>query len=1833
MMNSSYLRARKSGDKLIEDHAQRQLQTFLDEIKNGTRNYRTIASLDEQISQAYRGRCILELLQNAHDALINASDDDPKKIYFSLRSGNEPVLLIANSGNPFYEENFNGLCELGQSSKDPNECIGNKGLGFRSILEISSCPEIWSSAPTNKNVAFAFKFTHSVFDKIEYALQQFENNGLGVESPFASGRFLVDWSEEQLQQFRDSTAKNNIDFSKEVNAYLSPYLFPLPSSENDPEVEYLLENGYVTVIRLPINVGETKLQEEAVQSVREQLDKLDEKSMVFLPYVEKLIIDTDQGKRTLERLSHSVSEIADSFSYRQEQLLVTQSCSIQGAHPIRTFRKWTCEIGGDRNPEQAKQIRSKVAHLPNQWPDVNRVTVSVAVEETADPREGCFVIFLPTEMNTGTCAYINAPFYGTVDRRHIDFSDSYNDFLLTTALTLIFYVVTRLIEENLQNNPSAAKAVIDLLSSVAAVSGQDYKLIDRLKQFAAENKRFLHELNLILCYDGWVKPTTARLLLPSISEDSSIGYEDWRSHATFSIVSNNLHDRQTAVRTLIEDLEGTVFPTDSEWVQTLEKVAKSVKNEGIDTTWYEFLKSALAVLPENLRREPRPSEDDPLASAKFIPDQDNRLHSASDSTKLFFQPIRGVDDAADLVEKIPQFLRNRVAFLHGSVETRHGPQSQNTPVQKFLEGRFVQAFRREELIRDVVLPALDNLSNSEHSNTRKIYSELFPWIMTLVGDSPRDTLWPLLEKLPAACNGGWYPMKEAIFGPQWLGRQGSEIVTLANNLPTIPAEELFKRFILPPDDPSWGQDVHQFRKFFSKLGVSDGLRLVSADKVNVTSKNHEFSITSKKPEIIPQSNWDAWRASVNKEYKVQYSSLFEWQLSEIKWIPELNYFESLNSAGSTALSKVLLLSITSWPEGWQSVQAKKTWGDRWPVRIISPLKFWLAEIGWLNDGEILEPLNQRWLIPYSNVVRQAYRYEHLQPLSVELAHQLDSQPNLVSTLKDFGLNIYPEEGERIGPSLLNALARAWQINNVPSGRFDAFLGQVRDAWRRFDVTQGLPRKFLVRTGRRNFSVYDKNQLSEVYLPDDRQRTKTLYRLEKPVLEMYAIDAAKHGKELFKSVGVKLASSLEEKFFVDDICWSGMPEDWTMLESSTLKWLPVTLLSIAAYGGDNPTGSNTKGWHDACNKLRSTKVSGCRTIVQQLLDGDYIVAESEFSAQWLPGNVLAVPFDIDSSYGVLEPAAQSLLDRQDIVKDLRLVLGALSGKEKPTSKEIETALELAEIEVQQIAEINNHWVGSVSQIADRIRPLLTLLNIPIDELNTVASDIDSLTNWLHTLQLHWPVDDLLSTARQYLDDDYEMGLASWRALGESAQLFKWRAVLERLDYQCHNLINSNVEQQFKEHLESIQLLLQCFARHVAIDSKNLELFHTIENSRKNLQVCPDWSTYWWEVPFKVVMDVLCRGYAKVLDRQDSHLQMFQRANSSEELQEEFRISGIDAEQSPYDIARRNAEQLQNTIADLFDLYRTWVELNGAADLVFEQPKPPSELEIEAYLHYWCSRELLDQALKIIGDQKFIDSCKDCSDLDQIRKKLDLTEDRVESKRQEHQDHERDKVRQARTFNAAGIDFEVGVSRYEDLFKRIVNGGLPDPVGPEASKDEYTNLDNPPVSGTSPKGPNYKPGGSRPKSQNDFLEFVGVVGEIHAYRFLRQKFNNAVSADSWVSETRKRVLPLVHRETDKTNDGLGFDFTFHHNRKTWNVEVKATSGTDTQFDLGISEIEAATRLARKRGGRWRILRVSEALSNHPRFDWLPNPFEEGFKQKYRLHKGGMRVAFKRQKGKDS
>lgn len=50
----------------------------------------------------------------------------------------------------------------------------------------------------------------------------------------------------------------------------------------------------------------------------------------------------------------------------------------------------------------------------------------------------------------------------------------------------------------------------------------------------------------------------------------------------------------------------------------------------------------------------------------------------------------------------------------------------------------------------------------------------------------------------------------------------------------------------------------------------------------------------------------------------------------------------------------------------------------------------------------------------------------------------------------------------------------------------------------------------------------------------------------------------------------------------------------------------------------------------------------------------------------------------------------------------------------------------------------------------------------------------------------------------------------------------------------------------------------------------------------------------------------------------------------------------------------------------------------------------------------------------------------------------------------------------------------------------------------------------------------------------------------------------------------------------------------------------------------------------GAEWRrILRVRDALSDTPAFEWLPNPFEPDGRKLFRLEKAGMTVVYVRKK----
>ena len=102
-------------------------------------------SQEAQVASDYRGRLIYELLQNADDAMADAGTANDR-VSFHVT---DDELWIANTGRALTDDDVFGLCGLGASSKmdargHRRASIGHKGLGFKSVLEITAAPTVYT---------------------------------------------------------------------------------------------------------------------------------------------------------------------------------------------------------------------------------------------------------------------------------------------------------------------------------------------------------------------------------------------------------------------------------------------------------------------------------------------------------------------------------------------------------------------------------------------------------------------------------------------------------------------------------------------------------------------------------------------------------------------------------------------------------------------------------------------------------------------------------------------------------------------------------------------------------------------------------------------------------------------------------------------------------------------------------------------------------------------------------------------------------------------------------------------------------------------------------------------------------------------------------------------------------------------------------------------------------------------------------------------------------------------------------------------------------------------------------------------------------------------------------------------------------------------------------------------------------------------------------------------------------------------------------------------------------------------------------------------------------
>lgn len=199
---------------------------------------------EQELSKEYNGRQVLELIQNADDA-------NAKLISITLNT-EKSELSIFNNGEPF---NYNGIRSIliaNYSSKVSSNYIGNKGLGFRSLI-------VWADVIQIVSAGFTFSFSHDI------ALKQAKDLGLDI------GR---------------------INQERHLSIDCCP--FPILGIPEFEKVDSDDATDHGCTISL-------KYKKEYENDIISQLEQIDEKTLLFLKHIQHIEIQYEKSQSRSKR--------------------------------------------------------------------------------------------------------------------------------------------------------------------------------------------------------------------------------------------------------------------------------------------------------------------------------------------------------------------------------------------------------------------------------------------------------------------------------------------------------------------------------------------------------------------------------------------------------------------------------------------------------------------------------------------------------------------------------------------------------------------------------------------------------------------------------------------------------------------------------------------------------------------------------------------------------------------------------------------------------------------------------------------------------------------------------------------------------------------------------------------------------------------------------------------------------------------------------------------------------------------------------------------------------------------------------------------------------------------------------------------------------------------------------------------------------------------------------------------------------------------------------------------------------------------------------------------
>jgi uncharacterized protein DUF3883 len=371
-----------------------------------------LKSLDERgraqelVRQQYSGRYPFELLQNASDAAVEAGISG--RACFTLT---DTALIVADNGSGFGERQVEGICSLGRSPKAPGAAIGHKGLGFKSVGEITNRPQVISSQA-------AFQF-----------------DGERVRA-------------EMLGLFGSLPGEQKFPV----------YAFPFPVLDDDLNsdaevIRQLGNEGFGTIIRLPLREGVTG-KVVAAHLMEALLPRL----LLFLPGIDELELRGTEADFAVQVIRDDEQRaehvLLDSGEACEEWLIYRGSAVPEQAVLVPMGEAWT----------RVEKVSFAIA-VP-----LDESGTQPRVDETFPLH-----VYFPTEEQPGLHVAVHAEWALGIDRRRLAVApeaEQYNDMLLEEVARFAADDVATDLVTRFGNSAAAVQAVVPAMTGPAYGAGE-----------------------------------------------------------------------------------------------------------------------------------------------------------------------------------------------------------------------------------------------------------------------------------------------------------------------------------------------------------------------------------------------------------------------------------------------------------------------------------------------------------------------------------------------------------------------------------------------------------------------------------------------------------------------------------------------------------------------------------------------------------------------------------------------------------------------------------------------------------------------------------------------------------------------------------------------------------------------------------------------------------------------------------------------------------------------------------------------------------------------------------------------------------------------------------------------------------------------------------------------------------------------------------------------------------------------------------------------------------------------------------------------------------------